>query len=130
MSEEEQEQEDAKQHIYTLLNRSCKVLVHEIGHLFGIGHCIYFNCCMNGSGHLEEDYRQSMHLCPVDLHKLQHCIGFDVALRYKRMAAFYRRHPQAFEAELQWIEKRLYFFEQKEKEQENKDEDVLMYLDL
>ena len=30
------------------LYRSCKVLTHEIGHLFGIGHCKYYDCLMCG----------------------------------------------------------------------------------
>ena len=31
----------------TVLRRSCKVLAHEVGHLFGMSHCIYFACVMN-----------------------------------------------------------------------------------
>lgn len=38
------------------LQRSCKLLVHEIAHLLGVDHCIWFSCCMNGSGHLSEDF--------------------------------------------------------------------------
>ena len=30
------------------------VLCHEIAHLFGIKHCVYASCVMNGSNHLEE----------------------------------------------------------------------------
>ena len=33
------------------LMRACKVLAHEIGHIFGLKHCIYFKCMMNGSNH-------------------------------------------------------------------------------
>ena len=111
--QEEEERNTRRDHLYTLLNRSCKVLVHEIGHLFGIGHCIYFDCCMNGSGHLKEDYHQAMHLCPVDLHKLQHCLGFDVEVRYRRMAAFYRKYLHGFQPEVKWVEQRLQFLESK-----------------
>ncbi len=50
-----------------------------------------FSCCMNGSGHLEEDLRQSMHLCPVDLRKLQTLCGFDVVERYRRLLGFFER---------------------------------------
>ena len=35
-----------------LLIRSCRLLTHEICHLFGIDHCIYYSCLMNGSGNL------------------------------------------------------------------------------
>ena len=31
-----------------LLHRSCKVLVHEIAHMFSLEHCIFFECLMNG----------------------------------------------------------------------------------
>ena len=37
-----------------LLWRSCKVLVHETAHMFGLRHCIYFKCVLNGSNHLKE----------------------------------------------------------------------------
>jgi archaemetzincin len=30
-----------------LLRRNCKVLAHEIAHMFGITHCVFFNCLMN-----------------------------------------------------------------------------------
>lgn len=35
-----------------LLIRSCRLLTHEICHLFGIPHCIFYSCLMNGSGDL------------------------------------------------------------------------------
>lgn len=37
-----------------LLRRSAKVLTHESAHMFGLAHCIYFKCVMNGSNHLPE----------------------------------------------------------------------------
>ncbi len=88
-----------------VLQRSCKLLVHELAHLLGVGHCIWYNCCMNGSGHLAEDFKQSMFLCPVDLNKLQTMCGFDVVNRYKKMAEYFMKH--GLEEEKQWIENRL-----------------------
>jgi archaemetzincin len=71
-----------------ILERSCRLLVHEAGHLLGLGHCIYYACCMNGSGHLQEDFSQPMHLCPIDLRKL-HCLSaFDPVARYKSLTGF------------------------------------------
>ncbi len=32
-----------------ILRRAVKVILHEIGHLFGLSHCIYFTCLMNGT---------------------------------------------------------------------------------
>jgi archaemetzincin len=46
---------------------------------------------MNGSGHLEEDFRQSMFLCPVDLKKLILIFDFDITQRYKNMMQFFQR---------------------------------------
>ena len=31
------------------------VMVHEIGHMFGVEHCIYYSCIMNGANNLVED---------------------------------------------------------------------------
>ena len=35
-----------------LLLRACRLLTHEICHLLGIAHCIYYSCLINGSGDL------------------------------------------------------------------------------
>lgn len=75
-----------------LLRRSCKVLAHETGHMFGLKHCIYFKCILNGSNHLKESDSRPEHLCPVCLRKLQHSIGFDVVSRYGNLFRFYKRH--------------------------------------
>ena len=69
-----------------VLRRSCKVLAHETSHMFGIEHCIYFRCVMNGSNHLAESDARPLRLCPVDLRKLQWSVGFDVVERQKRLA--------------------------------------------
>lgn len=65
----------SKRDQHTLFARSAKVVVHELGHLFAIDHCTFHFCCMNGSGHLQEDYDQPLHFCPVDLRKLQRITG-------------------------------------------------------
>ncbi|KAK6328260.1 hypothetical protein J4Q44_G00002380 [Coregonus suidteri] len=38
----------------TLLLRSCKMVTHEIGHVFGVKHCQWMQCVMQGSNYLEE----------------------------------------------------------------------------
>ena len=88
-----------------MIHRSCKLVVHEILHLLGVDHCVFFDCCMNGSGHLVEDFRQPMHLCPVDLRKLHTLVGFDIGERYASLRAFYLRHGLKEEAD--WVERRL-----------------------
>lgn len=76
-----------------LLARSCKLLVHEICHIYGIDHCKFYDCVMNGSGHLEEDFRQPYHLCPIDLRKLAHRLGFDVRKRYEMIGNVCKGNP-------------------------------------
>ena len=88
-----------------LLRRSFKVLAHETGHMFGLAHCTYFNCLMNGSNHLVEADRRPLHLCPVCLRKLQWSIGFDVLKRYSALEGIYRAN--GFTDEADWFMRRL-----------------------
>jgi archaemetzincin len=88
-----------------LLRRSCKVLAHEMTHMFGVQHCIFYRCLMNGSNHLAESDARPLHLCPVDLRKLQDSIGFDVLERYRRMREVYR--ALSFADEAAWLDRRL-----------------------
>jgi len=88
-----------------LLRRSCKVLTHEAVHMFGIGHCIYFQCGMCGSNHLDESDARPIHLCPVCLRKLQHNLGFDPVARYRKLKQFYSKY--GLEPEASWVGARL-----------------------
>jgi archaemetzincin len=88
-----------------LLRRSMKVLTHETGHIFGLAHCIYFQCVMNGSNHLQESDRRPLHLCPVCLRKLQSSVGFEVLKRYKELARF--DEQSGFMDEAHWLTNRL-----------------------
>jgi len=80
--------------------RSCKVLAHETSHMFGIEHCIYFRCVLNGSNHLAESDARPMHLYPVDLRKLQWSVGFDVMERYRRLSSVAKK--AGFRDEAEW----------------------------
>jgi archaemetzincin len=88
-----------------LLRRSCKVLAHETSHMFGLTHCTFFNCLMNGSNHLAESDRRPLHLCPVCLRKLQWSIGFDVLARYNALEQF--DHSAGFSDEADWLKARI-----------------------
>ncbi len=92
-------------HEMLLLRRSCKVLAHETSHMFGLAHCTFFNCLMNGSNHLAESDRRPLHLCPVCLRKLQWNIGFDVLGRYAAMERVARAH--GFTDEADWLNRRI-----------------------
>eukprot|EP01084_Bolivina_argentea_P094089 169153_1 len=52
------------------IRRCSKVLTHEIGHIFGIEHCIHFECAMNGANHIGEVDDSPLYLCPLCLHKI------------------------------------------------------------
>lgn len=88
-----------------MLRRSCHVLAHETGHMFGIRHCVHFHCVMNGSNHLDEADRQPNHLCPVCLRKLQWACGFDVVDRYTQLKQFAEQAD--WEKETQWLSGRI-----------------------
>jgi archaemetzincin len=88
-----------------VLRRAAKVLTHEMGHMFGIRHCIYYECNMNGSNHLEEADSTPMHLCPVCLRKMQHAVGFDPPARYGKLREFYKKNGLA--GEEKWVAERM-----------------------
>jgi archaemetzincin len=85
--------------------RTLKLMIHEVGHTFGLQHCVYYRCVMNGSNGIAETDDSPLHLCPVCLRKLRRSTGLDLAGRYRRLARVYRRFGLAEEAE--WIEARL-----------------------
>jgi len=85
--------------------RCCRVVAHEIGHMAGIRHCVHFRCLMNGSASLAESDRRPLHLCPVDLQKLQWLLGFDLTERYRRLQQFWR--DAGDDQEATWIASRL-----------------------
>ena len=62
-------------------------MVHEIAHMFGLKHCIYYECTMNGSnGSFEYDYMPNRTLCPICLAKLVTNSKFDCRERYVKLA--------------------------------------------
>lgn len=62
-----------------------QTMTHEIGHMFGISHCQWLSCVMQGSNHLDESDRRPLDFCPICLRKLQFAIGFNIAERYKAL---------------------------------------------
>lgn len=87
-----------------VLERSAKVLTHEMGHMFGIRHCIHYECLMNGANHLAEADATPLHLCPVCLRKLAHACRFDPAKRYTELEGFYEKN--GFNEQAAWAKKR------------------------
>lgn len=93
------------------LSRICRTATHELGHCFGLEHCVYFACVMQGSASLAEDVRQPPYLCPIDVAKLDFATGsVDTVVRNRALLAFCRRHEansHFFAAFAAWLENRL-----------------------
>ena len=70
------------------LGRVCRTASHELGHCFGIDHCVYYACVMQGTASIVEDARQPPYLCPVDLAKVTQATGVDMEDRYSALAFF------------------------------------------
>ena len=98
------EPDNAENRIRTL-RRSYSTLAHETGHVFGLLHCIYYECLMCGSNNLDESDRRPLRLCPPCLKKLQWNVGFDIIKRYEELEKIYQSNSLASEAD--WIIKRL-----------------------
>ena len=58
--------------------RCCmKTMVHEIGHMFNLRHCVYFHCLMNGNNGEGESAGSGLggwFMCPVCERKLKHTL--------------------------------------------------------
>jgi archaemetzincin len=62
--------------LYSLyLQRVVRTAAHELGHCFGLDHCVYYACLMQGTSSLAEDVRQPPYLCPVCLAKLGRAVA-------------------------------------------------------
>lgn len=75
--------------------RAMQTLCHELGHLFHMEHCVYYECLMNGAKHLAEQDQSPLHLCPICLRKLHHAVEakgrqpFSPLRRYQSLADFF-----------------------------------------
>ena len=86
------------------LRRSMKVLNHETSHVFGLKHCIFYDCTMNGSNSLDETDRSSIHECPVCHEKLHWNLKFDPQKRFQSLRDVYTKYGLL--DEVTWLSKR------------------------
>ncbi|KAL4945785.1 hypothetical protein BDV06DRAFT_229965 [Aspergillus oleicola] len=73
------------------LSRTLRTTSHELSHCFGLDHCVYYACIMQGSASLAEDARQPPYLCPVDLAKVLSATGSSVRERDEALLEFCER---------------------------------------
>ena len=82
------------------LSRLMKICSHEIGHMFGLHHCIDANCVMNGTNSLPETDGHSIRLCSVCQKKLNTGINYDNKKRLSELANFFQRNNLTDELQL------------------------------
>ncbi|CAF1113840.1 unnamed protein product [Rotaria sp. Silwood1] len=93
------------EHRVIMIRRCVKILLHELGHLFGLKHCIYYICLMNGANNETEMDRQPLYLCPICLRKLYSTFHFNVCDVYEKFANICEKYR--LEEEHKWYWKRL-----------------------
>jgi archaemetzincin len=98
-------EESAGQPAGIMFRRCIRVLTHEVCHMLGMQHCVYARCLMNGSADVAEGDRRPLHLCPVDLRKLQWALGFNVVERYRELLRFWSSMQD--DPEEMWVSRRL-----------------------
>ena len=85
-------------------NQGKSIFICAESEMYGLKHCIYYHCVVNGSNNMAESDAQPLHLCPVCLRKLHFATGFDLLQRYDDLHAFYQRAD--LEREAAWIQDR------------------------
>lgn len=59
-------------------SRLARTVAHELGHCFGMDHCIYYACLMQSTAGVAEDVRQPPYLCPVCMSKVSYMAGVEL----------------------------------------------------
>ncbi len=108
------------------LRRMLGAVAHDVGHVLGMAHCVFYRCAMNGAASADELDGRPLLFCPVCEEKIGVALGPppdasepdpkataggpaagdpDPASKEKRLRAFFRENGLVLEAEV--LEKRL-----------------------
>ncbi|CAD0005881.1 MULTISPECIES: archaemetzincin [Flavobacterium] len=79
------------------LSRLLKIGSHEIGHMFGLHHCITADCVMNGTNSMSETDKSSIRLCSVCQRKLNSGIKYDNIKRLTDLERYFEKNHLAEE---------------------------------
>lgn len=74
------------------LERTMKIAVHEVGHMFSVRHCTKYECVMSGTNHLAETDRRPIDACPECMAKIAWMTNESPAERYERLREFSKRN--------------------------------------
>ena len=81
-----------------VLRRALKVASHETGHMFGLKHCIAFECGMGGANSLDETDRHPLYFCPECQAKICWATSVDPSERFAKLAQFCEQNGLVEEA--------------------------------
>jgi archaemetzincin len=73
--------------------------------MFGLRHCLHFECLMNATAGIEDLDRLPLHLCPVCLRKLWSVTGISIVSRWEQLVSL--SDELALPAEREWFAARL-----------------------
>lgn len=90
----------SKENFNTSLLRLAKISSHEIGHMFGLNHCLSAICVMNGTNNLTETDEHFARLCSLCQKKLNYSLKYDNMKRLIEVNFFFQKMGYQFETEL------------------------------
>lgn len=87
------------------LRRTISTAVHETGHIFGIHHCIAFECVMSQRENMIQKDLRGLHFCPSCQQKLNWAMNSDPAKRLRNLMAI--TSSSGLDKEAQFFQKSL-----------------------
>ena len=90
-----------KQNFNLCLTRLLKISSHEIGHMFGIFHCIHSKCVMNGTNNIGETDNSTTRLCSECQQKIHFSFNINNQKRFLELSRFFKKYK--LDNELSWL---------------------------